>query len=161
MAPKSRRPYLAYAVTNTLQQIRGGNGILLLPPMLITLAFCYSYVLMHPQAKPAGRTLAVSGVASDSAADSDNLPALTMAPQTSLPTLSDNVEVSSSAAPTSSGPMAQPSATNAMSLQAATASNGTNMVIAVNRASAAKAPSKTSRTSHHTTTFLNYLQAKQ
>ena len=152
---------MAHATTNTSRLIRGDNSMLLLPPMIITLAFCYSFVLMQPQAKRSS-TLTASGSTPDSvAAERDSLPALTLAPQTNLPTLSDTVVVSNSAAPTSSGPLAQPSATNAMSLQAAAASNGDNLVITVNRSSAPKASSKTPRTSHRTTTFLNSLQNKQ
>ncbi len=148
-------------VTHTFQQIRGGNGMLLLPPLLITLAFCYSFVLM--QTKTSNPALVASSAAPGStpANDDSGLPALTLAPQTSLPTLSDKVEVSNAAAPASSGPMAQPSTMSAMSLQAAGASNGDNMIITVNRSAAAKAPSKTARTSHHATTFLDSLQTKQ
>ena len=152
---------MAHATTNTSRLIRGDNSMLLLPPMLITLAFCYSFVLMQPQAKPSS-TLAASGTKQGSvAADNDSVSALSLAPQTSRTRLSDNVLVSNSAAPTSSGPLAQPSATNALSLQAATASNGNTVVINVNRSGASKASSKTSRTAHRTPTFLNSLRIKQ
>lgn len=132
-----RRYCLAYSWHRTPQQIRGGNGLLLLPPLLITLAFCYSFVLMQSHAKPSHPPVA----AAEKTAASDNLPAVTFAPHSTLPTLSDVVEVSNSPASTMSGPVAQPSTSSVMSLQAAS-NNADNLMINLTHSYQPKSSSK-------------------
>ena len=106
------------------QQFRSGPSLLVLPPLIVTLVFCYGFILMQPHAT---KTITAASHGSNAAQDvQSKLSRTSFAEQSSLSIIS-----SSPNADTFSVTPSTPSATsgNDTRLQAAISQHGTSRVI--------------------------------
>lgn len=121
--------YLPYYALQTSKPSRVGHGVLVLPPLIITVAFCYGFVLMQPHATKHQTTAASQPVGLTHI--DDGLPSLSIAPPSSLPsltTIAQDLPAGSTPADIVTG-TPQPSTDGVNALQGAVSSDGQTIAV--------------------------------
>jgi|GEM_PF-2509972 len=126
-----QEPYLSYHVLQTSKPSRVGHGVLVLPPLLVTVAFCYAFVLMQPHATKNQSAAASQPVGLTDI--EDGLPSLDIASPSSLPTLTtieQDIPAGTAATDIATG-TPQPGTNGVNALQSTVASDGQTITVPV------------------------------
>lgn len=121
-----------YSLQNTRRQIRDSNGLLVLPPLIVTLALSYAFVLMQPH--PTKEISAAASHETEPSQAQSGLQVITYSKQDPLSPIPET-PTTPSAPPSNNAATIPQASTNARdSLQAANSSGGSDTIITVPKA---------------------------